>query len=365
MLGLGVKIGKKIKEVSAPPAAPGKYWVGGDGDWSDDENHWALTSGGSPEIGNLPTNSDDVFIDKNSGLGSSGTITLDVAANCQNFTSIVESAYNITGTSNYFNIYNSAIFENNLTWNNDTFITFKNNAIDKTIKSNGCIIPYIEFDGGNVSLLDDMVLTKIFRLYNGTFDANNHNVKAAKFYFTAWAGHVPTVRMGSGTWEATGNVTNGDVWLISESDGQVVTIIAQTSTVKLTHNDCTAFNGGGKTYNNLWFAGISTGDDQIEGSNTFNNVKSDATRRDLWFDAGSVNIVNSLTISGNSGRKIVLQRRTDVPIGTWTINCPSGIISLDYVDISDSIATGEASFYAGAHSTDSGGNTGWTFTAPP
>jgi hypothetical protein len=38
---------------------------------------------------------------------------------------------------------------------------------------------------------------------------------------------------------------------------------------------------------------------------------------------------------------------------------------LDYVSLKDSTATGGASFYAGANSTDVSGNTGWTFTAPP
>ena len=48
------------------------YWVGGSGNWSDTA-HWSTSSGGSSGA-SVPTSSDDVFIDSNSGL-SGGTIT--------------------------------------------------------------------------------------------------------------------------------------------------------------------------------------------------------------------------------------------------------------------------------------------------
>jgi hypothetical protein len=38
---------------------------------------------------------------------------------------------------------------------------------------------------------------------------------------------------------------------------------------------------------------------------------------------------------------------------------------VDYLSISQSIATGGAAWYAGANSTDGGNNTGWIFSAAP
>jgi len=49
----------------------------------------------------------------------------------------------------------------------------------------------------------------------------------------------------------------------------------------------------------------------------------------------------------------------------WTISKTSGTVSLDYVSLRDSTASGGASFYAGDNSTNVSGNTGWIFTSPP
>ena len=62
-----------------------KYWVGGSGNWSDDTNHWALSSGGLPGIGNLPTSSDNVIFDILSSA-IAYTVTTDAAANCADMT---------------------------------------------------------------------------------------------------------------------------------------------------------------------------------------------------------------------------------------------------------------------------------------
>ena len=61
-----------------------RYWVGGTGVWSDASNHWASSSGGSGAGGNLPTIADDVYFNAQS-FDASGTITLDISANCKNF----------------------------------------------------------------------------------------------------------------------------------------------------------------------------------------------------------------------------------------------------------------------------------------
>ena len=50
-----------------------RFWVGGTGNWSDNTNHWATSSNGSPGAA-LPTTLDTVTFDANSG---GGTATLD------------------------------------------------------------------------------------------------------------------------------------------------------------------------------------------------------------------------------------------------------------------------------------------------
>ena len=97
-----------------------RYWVQGTGSWSDDDNHWATSSGGSPGDGNLPTSSDNVYFDSNSGFGSGGTLTIDVSngAIC-NFFEISSGTFTISGnlvTDSYFDLDGgTVIFNGNLT----------------------------------------------------------------------------------------------------------------------------------------------------------------------------------------------------------------------------------------------------------
>lgn len=55
-----------------------RYWVGGTGNWSDATNHWSDSSNGTPNASFLPTSSDNVYFDANSG---SGTCTIDATSN--------------------------------------------------------------------------------------------------------------------------------------------------------------------------------------------------------------------------------------------------------------------------------------------
>ncbi len=63
--------------------ATSRYWVGGTGNWTNATSHWANSSGGSPGAGNIPTSSDDVFFDSNSGVG---TVTVNSAVTVVNIT---------------------------------------------------------------------------------------------------------------------------------------------------------------------------------------------------------------------------------------------------------------------------------------
>jgi len=56
--------------------AANRYWVGGAGNWSDDVNHWATTSGGAPGAGNIPGAADTAIFDANSCTAAC-TVALD------------------------------------------------------------------------------------------------------------------------------------------------------------------------------------------------------------------------------------------------------------------------------------------------
>jgi hypothetical protein len=200
-------------------------------------------------------------------------------------------------------------------------------------------------------LQDNLESISGFYHARGTFDANDHNVTANDFYFYADTGYIPTVIMGSGIWE-------GSEWNIDESNGEVVTITPETSTIKVGGEDKT-FYGGGKTYNNIWLNVPNVTDFiRIQQSNTFNDFRISAGVKAV-FNAGTTQNISSFTASGNIGNLIIL----DTWEGTdqFTLSKTSGTVNCDYLNISNSKVEGGAKWYAGAHSLDTTNNDGWSF----
>ena len=358
-----------------------RYWVGGSGNWNDAATHWASISNGSPSVGNLPTSVDDVVIDSNSGL-SGGTISLNGAyysAVCHDFTSTTGFNYTIDYVSSDFSIFGSAVFESGLTWYTGTWTYFASNSTGETIQLNGCTIYYISFgdqqgvgngDTGEWTILDNLSVTNIFyqetgsvitngditigsdfNLFGGTFDANDKNITVVDSTIEAEAGITTTLNMGSGIWE----VTVGG-WSVFESGGGSVVINAETS--KLLFSAYPSFYGGGKVYYDIEF--------QLD-ANLYNNF----TVHDLTLTAGkfyvfedekTVTFTGNLVAIGSVGNLIELFSSST---GTQFIfSKPSGIVDCDYLDISDSNATGGASWYAGIHSEDTTNNDGWIWGSP-
>lgn len=331
-----------------------RYWVGGTGNWSDDDNHWASSSGGSPANGNLPTSSDDVFINANSGFGAGGTISVDgVSGECNNFTSNSGHTYALDTNDGEFtiNFYGSIILESGLT--DGYFLHLA--STPTTITTNGATMLGLNVQGSGTLTLQDNLTVTYFYQDNGTFDANDHNVTASNFAFYADTGYTPTVVMGSGTWEATG-VDGG--WYIDENDGEVVTVTCETSTIKLTGGGDFFFEGSSKTYHDLWITNTA----YIQGSNTFVELKIDAGTY-VAFDKSTTQAVTTFTATGTVGN--VIELNTSDLAGQFTLSKSSGVVNCDYLDISNSNATGGAKWFAGSHSADTTNNDGWKFHATP
>ena len=368
---------------SPSPEPPGnRYWVGGTGSWSDATNHWAIESGGMPSEYYLPTSSDDVVIDSNSGL-SGGTITIDVEVNveCHDFTSTTGFNYTLQDTAQNHNYgltcFGSLTLESGFTYIASPLTLSSVDAGETLTFGGATILDGIRVigEGGSWTLQDDLVLTGTtgrFYQENGTFDANDNNVTANNFYFYAGAAN-PAVIMGSGTWEATGD---GQVWFIDEYPGYVVTITSETSTIKLSDTGATEINKEfnhyfddavpltGKIYNNIWVTGSGTGKFYFDtGSNTFNDFKVDTPPHTIRFRGGETQTVSTFTVSGTSGNLITIDSVDEAT--QHTLSKSSGVVVCDYLDIKNSNAGGGATWYAGANSADTTNNDGWIFTGEP
>ena len=134
-----------------------------------------------------------------------------------------------------------------------------------------------------------------------------------------------------------------------------------TGTISMTAATAKTFVGGGSTFNctiNQGGAGALT----ITGSNTFSNITNTVQPASVLFTAGTTSTFSNFSLSGTSGNLITIG---SVTAASHTLSKASGTVSSDYLSISRSTATGGASWYAGANSTNGGNNSGWVFTAPP
>lgn len=275
------------------------YWVGGTGNWSDDDNHWATESGGSPANGNIPTQTDNVIIDANSGLSGGGTITIDMSAYMTDFTSSTGHTYFLERSSGGFRIYGSAVFESGLTFGEDSYIEvgFWGTG-SHTINPNGLVLvgDAAFYGSGTYSLLSDWEgviedYTMIY-MYNGTFDANDNNVSTYGFFMVGDSEDVCTVNMGSGTW------TLRD-WYVGSDEYTIVN--AETSTISLVDNS--EFESGGKTYYNVEAAGS---DITITGSATIGTFSMNPPYNYLYIEGTATLTVDQWDVNGADGDRLVI-----------------------------------------------------------
>ncbi len=334
-----------------------RYWVGGTANWDGTAGtKWALTSGGAGGQA-VPTSSDNVFFDANSGVGTCTIAT--VTANCLNL-----DCTGFTGTLSDdnvadINIYGSLKLVTGMTYlppNNVNFVGTGSQTIDGAGKSFGSL--NVNGSGLTLTAQSDLTGTSNLNIAQGTFTVGAHNIHFRTYQFLGTS--TRTLNMGSGTWTIDATIAFQN-WDAGGSNG---TLNCQTSTMLVngTGTNARTFNGGGYTYNIVTF---SADNYTITGSNTFAtlNVNTAGLATGLIFTNGTTQTVTTFATNGSAGN---LAKMLSNSAGlAFTLSKSSGLVSVDYMSIKDSTATGGASWYAGANSTNVSGNTGWNFFAPP
>jgi hypothetical protein len=324
-----------------------RYWVpGGTGAWSSTTN-WSLTNGGTSGA-SIPIG-EDVYFTSSSG---SGTSNIDVATTVGSI-----DTTGFTGSLSGFstmNIYGNLTIASSVSYSYAGSMTYQfgyntSRTITTTQTLAGPIIFSMQSDV--VTLQSNFSTSSTSALNSGTVNLNGYAVSSSST-FTATGG---SITFGASTWSFSGT---GNLWNVSGA----FAITPGTGTITFSDSSSTAksFIGNGLTYNNF----TTTGDNvTITGSNTFNTivVSNAGLTNGLKFTNGTNTTVSNITSNGSAGS---LARISSNSSGSAaTITKLSGTISLDYMSIKDSIATGGATFYAGSHSTDVSGNTGWIFSA--
>jgi len=362
-----------------------RYWVGGTGTWDQTSTaNWSTTSGGSAGA-SAPTYTDLVFFDDNSGGGTvdvqdTGGATYPSCASLdfQGFTGSFDSSSGVLEVFGDITLSAEA---------GSDFTLFTPNIYGTTCTLNTQNKDILDFYAGGSSVTTGLEYSPTVTLYNnyltcngifvfsqGTFTSDGYNVTAQYFLWgTAGAVRSTTINMQDNYFAITNSVTPGQGWSIAyhTSPSEVTVNIDNYSYIDFVNLVASAiflYNGAtssisslGKTYHNLYIDG--TADVTIYGDNTFYNISNGVQPVTVTFAAGSTQTVTRFEVSGTSGNLVTLNSTS--PGTQFTLYRATGLVSVDYVSLQDSAATGGAIWYAGANSTNVSNNTGWTFTAQP
>ena len=329
-------------------AAKTVYWnLTGAQNWAS--TGWATTSGGTPAAGNFPSAQDTCIFD-NAGAATSIAIENYTIIGTIN-TSAKTSALTLSGGIGA-EFYGDFILGSGVT--NSLFNMSFCGRSTQTITTSGSTSPAISTLSTNNTLSLGSALNCTGDLtIQATcgFIANNYAVTIASL-----SGQAASLNLGSSSWTVTGS---GAVWSTS-----VTGSVSGAAEIILSNNTTTArsFTAGTNTFGKLTIGGnTSTSTTTISGVPTFSEIASTKTVAHTIVFPNAVTTVTNFTARGTLGNVVTLSRTG--ASGTFTLTkSGAGIIESDYLSISNSTVNPSNTWYAGANSTDGGGNTRWIFT---
>jgi len=206
-------------------------------------------------------------------------------------------------------------------------------------------------------LIQSTASTKGVTLYGGTLNLNGNTMTMAPSgVFTvndSAAGQTQNITFNGGTIVCPLGFTY--------TSGNFTTT-AGTSPGKISMTGTATFAGGGKTYNTNLSADVA-GTITITGANTFTSISNGVTNAALVFPASTTTTVTNWNVSGVVASLCTIT--SSAPGTQATLSKSSGTVSSNYLSLKDSAATGGATWYAGANSTNVSNNTGWLFSNAP
>lgn len=360
-----------------------RYARAGGGNWSSDST-WSTTSGGAADTV-APTAADDVVLDANSG-----NVTIDADAACR---SIDCNGYTGTLTHNSgvtLSIGDATAGDGNRALRFVSGMTYTlGSGTTSAISfiSTSATVQDIDFAGkttGNITFnatsggswrltgtlgTSSVNASQVMTLTKGTLDTNGQTVNIGSF--SSSNSNTRSLTLGASTINLY--ATSGSPWNTGTISN--LTLSAASSTIKIASTSSSSrtlelgYFAGSLTYGTIDYTlSGSTGLLQINKDGTVPTITtlnfSDASNaRTLQTnDLGNAIPVVNFNVNGTSGKLMTI--KTNINSGhSWTKS--SGTVSIDYVNIQYSTATGGAAWYAGANSTDGGNNSGWIFSAPP
>lgn len=329
------------------PAPKTVYWnLAGAQNWS--ATGWAASSGGTPDINNLPLAQDTAVFDD---VGAAGTVTANAAWNIGTLNASARTSAMTLAPSSSFIVYGNWALGTGITTGSNasnTALTFVGRGI-QTLTSNGVTFNHsitVDNFSGTVQLADALTLAsnRTLTLTSGTFDAVTYSVTLG--LFDTVNSNIRALRMGSGTWTIGGT---GVIWSATTTTN--LTFYKGTANIVLSDTSATArdFRGGSLSYNKLTIGGATgTSTLTITGNNQFTELASTKTVAHTIALGTTTQTFGKWTATGTAGNVVTLT-------GTGVAHviagaCTSGINYLAMGTIGFA-ATSPGEFYAGANST--------------
>jgi hypothetical protein len=365
----GTRLGdcKGNSGITFPAAKTVYYRQTGSANWgATGSGSWSATSGGALDATQFPLAQDTAVFPADTYPASGSTTTINASYNIGTIDMSLRTSNTMTLSTGATTpvIYGNWIGATGLgNTSSGTFGAVFSGRTAQQLTSAGRSFSRnltINSPSGSVTLQDNISTgptTTTTTLTNGTLGLQSYTLSTG--LFGSNNSNTRTIAFGTGQISCTGT---GTAWDTTTTTGLTVT---GTGTISLTSASVKTFSGGGFSYSGITINQGGAGALTITGSNTFSNITNtykSTGATSILFTAGTTSTFSDWNASGESTRLLTIG---SVTAASHTLSKASGTVSADFLSISRSTATGGASWYAGANSTDGGNNSGWIFTAPP
>ncbi|MEO8086196.1 MAG: cohesin domain-containing protein, partial [Bacteroidota bacterium] len=384
------------------PAPQNLYWVGGTGNWSD-VNHWSVSSGGAGGSC-VPTQYDDVFFDANSFPSANDSIYIDFPiVYCKNMdwtgAANAPTIYCPEFSNIILNIYGSFLLTPGMHWNAGGALNLRASGSANVINTAGVTLTgAASWDGINLSFMNNATYNLQsplivqpssqgdIHLLKGTLFTNGYPITCEDFTMDSAALFLDTSFVTCSQWSTGYHV------LLLDADSAFMNcnnlyagknqVYANVSGYGISGDSCVFhdvqcehLSTNASSYHNV---NMVSSYNSINGTdNTFTSCILSAATCNI---SASVNTFDTLIFS-NPGQQIEISNNSTLQVndflfiqsnpgfptsiecnsGTATISKPTDTVCTDFIYLKNITATGGAIFFAGDHSVDLGGNTGWNW----
>ena len=319
-----------------------------------DASRWRTSSGGST-YSRMPLPQDDLLFDENSFSGNT-ILSLDILRLGSVNMDRVDTSISLN-TPNDVQYYGDFILNSSIYGSSEVFsyLYGRNNHYIKFPSFSVSILDVRCAANASYTLLSNLNVKGSLRFNNNNanavFDFNNFDVSASWMW-----GSNSNLLLRNGTFTFTGDYAYSFSPSVSCGNS---TIIFNC------HNSAVAnpiISGGGAYFNKVILGGTHTGNYIITGSNTFNELVINPTRK-VNFTAGTAQTINNSFIAlGTPDASITISSTT--PGSKFLLNATNTYVRIANAYISDA-SVSPAEDWIALDSSDLGGNSGITFTDQP